>query len=187
MVTDDRGPADPFGGLDTLDLAGHVRRWSGALPASGAVSGWQAAAQFFARRLADEGDGLTDERWAEASGAWAALLAAAERGTGAQQYEWVMRDLTLTALLLERLGPLPSAPLRDPARLLDLALDSLPLDLGRARELAGRWRELPREEILALRTAKRLLHPPLTVEPLLTGLGRKPELDAWKALRPALP
>ncbi|MFF4057001.1 hypothetical protein ACFYZ8_11065 [Streptomyces sp. NPDC001668] len=108
-----------FDGLDRLDLDGHVRRWSapGVAAVEGDVSQWMAAAQQFAARLrADPGGpaGLTDEQWHEVGRAWAALLADAERATGPQGDERLLRDLWLRSWLREHGGPRPGVALLDP-------------------------------------------------------------------------
>jgi hypothetical protein len=117
-----------FDDLDRLDLDGHVRRWS-ALDvgrADGEVNQWIAAAQAFTLHLQQDPARLSDDRLRGVGVAWPALMAAAERSTGPQRDEWLMRDLWFRAWLLEHVGPRPDVPLLDPQPLLDRAWTPCP-------------------------------------------------------------
>ncbi|KOG34366.1 hypothetical protein [Streptomyces resistomycificus] len=178
-----------FDDLGRLDLDAHVRRWSApeAGRAEGAVSQWMAAAQQFAARVQEDPGGVPDARWPAIAQAWSALLAAAERATGAQHNEWLLRDLWLGAWLLQRLGPRADVPFLDAATVLDRALDAMPLNPREAAVLAPRWRELDRTQILALRMIRRLLAPVRPLAPLLAEHPRHDEYEAWERLAGDLP
>ncbi|WP_327272856.1 hypothetical protein OG609_12425 [Streptomyces sp. NBC_01224] len=178
-----------FDDLDRLDLGAHVRRWSASeiRAAEGDVSQWMAAAQQFAARLQADGVGMSDEQWRVTSRAWAALLAAAERSTGAQSNEWLMRDLWLRASLLNSVGPRLDVPLLDEGPVLERALNAMPMTSEAAAELAPGWRDLEREQILELRTTRRLLAPARLVESLFVDHSRRGEYEAWRELAERLP
>jgi hypothetical protein len=181
-----------FDGLDGLDLDGHVRRWSApkAAVADGEVSQWIAAAQQFAARVQDEPTGpagLTDERWRTVGEAWTGLLAGADRSTGPQRGEWLLRDLHLRSWLLERVGPRADVALLDPGDVLERALAAMPMSRGEAARLAPRWRELDREQIMALRMIRRLLAPVRPLTPLLVDHPRWGEFQEWERLVGDLP
>ncbi|GHG97926.1 hypothetical protein [Streptomyces lanatus] len=178
-----------FDELDRLDLDGHLRRWSAPDldRTDGSVHAWIAAAQQFAARIQQDPGGLTDEQVRALAQAWPALLAAAERATGPQGNEWVLRDLWLRSWLLQRLGPREGVSLLDPGQVLDRALDAMPMSPQEAASLAPRWRELDRPQILSLRMIRRLLAP---VRPLATVLADHPrwaECQKWEALAGDLP
>ncbi|MET7737841.1 hypothetical protein ABZT02_42090 [Streptomyces sp. NPDC005402] len=181
-----------FEGLDRLDLDGHVRRWSepGAVPADGAVSEWMAAAQQFAARLQDDPAGpagLTDEHWRAVGQSWAALLAGAERATGPQRGEWLLRDLHLRSWLLLHVGPREQVALLDPAAVLERALTAMPMSVREAARSAPRWRELDREQVMALRMIRRLLAPVRPLTALLTDHPRWDEAREWERVARELP
>ncbi|MGW4730354.1 hypothetical protein ACWEQC_14480 [Streptomyces shenzhenensis] len=178
-----------FDGLDRLDLDAHVRRWSApdAGRAGGSVSQWMAAAQQFAARLQEDPSGLTDDRWRAVGQAWSALLAGAERATGQQRNEWLLRDLRLRSWLLEKVGPREDVALLDPESVLERALDAMPMTLPEAARLASCWRKLDRERIMSLRMVRRLL---VTVRPLASLLTEHPrwgEFQEWESLAGGLP
>ncbi|KOT89305.1 hypothetical protein ADK70_18505 [Streptomyces rimosus subsp. pseudoverticillatus] len=179
-----------FDDLATLNLDGHVQRWSpdGVRTAQGDVNDWLAAAQMFAARTIEAAPELDGPQWLAVSDAWLQLLAAAESSVGKEGLEWQHRDHNLTSVLLQKVGPRAGVPLRDPARLLDSVLDLMPMDdPATARELGPRWRELSREQIIELRMIKMLVAPTRPVRPLLNGLPRARELDAWLEVCPLLP
>jgi hypothetical protein len=178
-----------FDGLDRLDLDAHVRRWSApdAGQADGAVSQWMAAAQQFAARVQEDPTGLSDERWRAVGQAWTALLAGAERATGPQRGEWLLRDLNLRSWLLEHVGPRAGVPLLDAEAVLERALAAMPLSAPEAARSAPRWRELDREQIMALRMIRRLLAPVRSLGPLLAGYPRWAEFQEWERLADDLP
>lgn len=178
-----------FDDLDRLDIDAHVRRWSvpEAGLGGGAVSQWMAAAQQFAARVQADPDGVTDRQWRAIAKAWPALLAAAERATGPQHHEWLMRDLWFRSWLVERVGPREGVPLFDPEVVLDGALDAMPMGPEEAAALAPRWRELERPQILSLRTVRRLLAPVRSLAPLLGDHPRWSEYEAWERLSGSLP
>ncbi|MDQ1036072.1 hypothetical protein QFZ75_002488 [Streptomyces sp. V3I8] len=178
-----------FDELDRLDLDGHVRRWSApeAARADGDVNQWLLAAQMFAARLQQDPVEMPAGRWRAVGAAWSALMAAAERSAGPQGGEWLMRDLWLRAWLLTNVGPHPDVPLLDPRPLLDRALDALPVRREEAAELAPRWRELERGQILRLRQAKRLLAVTRAVAPHVGDHPRRAEHEAWQQLADNLP
>ncbi|WP_405619276.1 hypothetical protein [Streptomyces sp. NBC_00076] len=178
-----------FDGLDRLDLDAHLRRWSApdADRAHGAVSQWMAAAQQFAARLREDPTGLTDDRWRAVGQAWRALLAGAERATGPQGNEWLLRDLNLRSWLLEHVGPRAGVPLLDPEAVLEGALAAMPLSAEEAARSAPHWRELDREQIMALRMIRRLLAPVRTLGPLLAACPRWVEFQEWERLADDLP
>ncbi|MFH8408677.1 hypothetical protein ACH4FX_28340 [Streptomyces sp. NPDC018019] len=178
-----------FTHLDILDLDGHLQRWSpdGVRTAQGDVNHWLGAVGKFADRIIEAAPELDGSRWPAVSDAWLRLLAAAENSVGGQRLEWRRRDHNLTSVLLEEVGPRAEIPLRDPARLLDDVLDAMPMDRATARELGPRWRELPREQISDLRLIRMLVAPARRVRPLLNGLPRARELDAWLEVCPLLP
>ncbi|MEU6355451.1 hypothetical protein ABZ896_40090 [Streptomyces sp. NPDC047072] len=189
----------PFDDLFRLDLDGHVRRWSapGVATVDGDLSQWMAAAQQFAARLQVYPDGptwVTDEQWREIGYAWAALLAAAERSTGEQRNEWLLRDLWLRSWLLDHMGPRAGVALLDPETLLERALAAMPMSVEEAVRLAAWWRDvkpdevLPnRERVLALRMIRRLLATVRSLAPLLADHPRWAEVQAWERLAPELP
>ncbi|MFC5804901.1 hypothetical protein [Streptomyces formicae] len=117
-----------FDDLDRLDLPAHVRRWSVLDPqkAAGEVSEWMAAAQQFAARLQADCAQLSVDQWRSATDAWLALLAAAERSTGMQGNEWLLRDLWLRASLLDAVGPRLDVPLLDAGPVPERTLDAMP-------------------------------------------------------------
>ncbi|MFI9762125.1 hypothetical protein ACIHFB_29835 [Streptomyces sp. NPDC051963] len=178
-----------FDGLDRLDLDGHVRRWSAPQvgPAGGDPSQWIAAAQQFAARLQDDPTGLSDERWRAVGQAWMALLAGAERATGPQRNEWLLRDLRLRSWLLERVGPRAGVALLDPEAVLERALTAMPLSPREAAWSAPHWRELDREQIMALRMIRRLLAPVRPLAPFLADHPRWDEFQEWERLVGDLP
>ncbi|MEU6033200.1 hypothetical protein ABZ825_40455 [Streptomyces tauricus] len=178
-----------FDDLDRLDLDGHVRRWSApeVARAGGEANQWIAAAGAFTFRLQADPVPLSDERWRAVGAAWAALLAAAERSAGPQGGEWLMRDLWLRAWLLENVGPRPDVPLLDPRTPFDRALDALPMSHPETAELAPRWRELTRSQMLSLRRAKQLLAVMRSVAPHVEDHPRWPEHEAWQRLAGDLP
>lgn len=180
---------DLFDDLDRLDLDGHVRRWSGpeAARAYGEVNQWLLAAQMFASRLQRDSVEMSDERWRAVGAAWSALLAAAERSTGPQGDEWLMRDLWLRAWLLKNVGPRPDVPLFDPGPVIERALDTMPMSPEEAAELAPRWRELEVSRIRSLRMIRRLLNPVRHLTPLLADHPRWSEFEAWESLAGDLP
>ncbi|MEU0950220.1 hypothetical protein ABZ379_47420 [Streptomyces canus] len=181
-----------FDSLDGLDLDGHVRRWSapGAAPADGAVSEWTAAAQQFAARLQDDPAGpagLTDDHWRAVGQAWSALLAGAERATGPQRGEWLLRDLHLRSWLLQHVGPRKGVPLLEPAAVLEQALASMPMSPPEAARAAPHWRELDREQVMALRMIRRLLAPVRPLAGLLADHPRWGEVPEWERVARELP
>ncbi|RZU13147.1 hypothetical protein [Streptomyces sp. BK239] len=97
------------------------------------------------------------------------------------------RDLQLRSWLLERTGPRKGVPLLDPQIVLESALAAMPLSPGEAVRCAGHWRELDREQILALRTIRRLLAPVRRLAPLLAEHPRWAEVQVWERLAPDLP
>ncbi|MFS8198891.1 hypothetical protein ACLVWQ_09390 [Streptomyces sp. CWNU-52B] len=178
-----------FDGLDRLGLDDHVRRWSAPqiAGADGEVNQWLLAAQMFAARLQQDPSEMPTERWRAVGAAWSALMAAAERSTGPQSGEWLMRDLWLRAWLLTNVGPRPDVPMLDPRPLLGRALDALPMSREEAAGLAPRWKELEREQMLSLRTAKRLLAVMRAVAPHAGDHPRRAEHEAWQQLAGDLP
>ncbi|MFJ8632772.1 hypothetical protein [Streptomyces sp. NPDC093568] len=181
--------AGVFDDLGSLDLDGHVRRWSARDldEADGSVNAWIAAAQQFAARIQQDPERLTDERVRAIAQAWPALLAAAERASGSQGNEWLLRDLWLRSWLLQRLGPREDVPLLDPGQVLVRALDAMPMSPEEAASLAPRWRELDRPRILSLRTIRRLLAPVRPLAFLLAEHPRWGEAEAWEQLAGELP
>ncbi|MFE9439109.1 hypothetical protein ACFYO2_08895 [Streptomyces sp. NPDC006602] len=179
----------PFDGLDRLDLDAHVRRWSApdASLADGEVNQWIAAAQQFAARLQDDATGLSDERWHAVGQAWTALLAGAERATGPQRNEWLLRDLRLRSWLLGQVGPRAGVALLDPEAVLERALAAMPMPAQEAARSAPHWRELDREQIMALRMIRRLLAPVRPLAPLLADHPRWDEFQEWERLADDLP
>jgi hypothetical protein len=178
-----------FDDLDRLDLDGHVRRWSApeVTRADGEVNQWIAAVEAFTLHLQWDPVEMSAERWRAVGVAWSALLAAADRSTGPQFDEWLMRDLWLRAWLLENVGPRPDVPLLDPRPPFDRALDALPMSREEAAELVPRWRELEREQMLSLRRAKQLLAVMRSVAPHVEGHPRWAEHEAWQRLAGELP
>ncbi|MFC3575521.1 hypothetical protein ACFOZ0_20025 [Streptomyces yaanensis] len=178
-----------FDDLDRLDLQGHVRRWSevDATKAEGSVSLWMAAAQQFAVRLQRDPARVSDEQWQAVGQGWPALLAAAERATGPQCNEWLLRDLWLRASLLKAVGPRADVPLLDPGPVLERALDAMPMSPEEAAALAPRWRELERSQMLSLRMIRRLLAPVRALAPLLGDHPRWSEYETWERLAGDLP
>lgn len=178
-----------FDGLDRLDLDGHVRRWTApdVTEAGGEVSQWMAAAQQFAARLQSAVPGPSDARWPEVGRAWSALLAGAERATGPQGNEWLLRDLWLRSWLLDHVGPRPGVALLDPAPVLERALAAMPMSPREAADAASRRRELDRGQILALRMIRRLLAPVRSLAPLLGHHPRRGEFEEWEGLAGDLP
>jgi hypothetical protein len=181
-----------FDGLDRLDLDGHVRRWSapGIDAVDGDVSQWMAAAQQFTARLQADPDGptgLTEERWRAIGQAWASLLAAAERSVGEQGNEWLLRDLWLRSWLLDHVGPRAGVALLDPGPVLERALAAMPMSPREAAGAAPRWRELDRDQIMALRMIRRLLAPVRSLAPLLEDHPRWSEFEEWEELAGELP
>ncbi|MEU6195724.1 hypothetical protein [Streptomyces sp. NPDC047061] len=181
-----------FDDLDGLDLDAHARRWSApeVLRTDGAVSEWIGAAQMFAARIQQDPARLTGAQWRAVAEAWPALLAAAERATGAQRNEWLLRDLWLRASLLKELteaGAVPDVPLLDPGPVLDRALDAMPMTPDTAAALAPRWRELDRARMLSLRRARGLLGPARAVAPLLPDHPRRGEFEEWDRIADSLP
>ncbi len=178
-----------FDGLDRLGLDGHVRRWSApeVARADGEVNQWIAAAQSFTLLLQRDPVRFSDDQLREIGPAWSALLAAAELSTGPQRDEWLMRDLWLRAWLLKNLGPRPDVPLLDPRSPFGRALDALPMSREEVAELAPRWRELERAQMLLLRMTKRLLAVMRTVAPYNGDHPRWAEHEAWQRLVGDLP
>ncbi|WP_020136515.1 hypothetical protein [Streptomyces sp. 351MFTsu5.1] len=178
-----------FDGLDRLDLDGHVRRWSApdVTGTDGAVSQWMAAAQQFAARLQSAPPGPSDARWPDVCRAWSALLAGAERATGPQGNEWLLRDLWLRSWLLEHVGPRAGVALLDPAPVLERALEAMPMPPREAADAAPRRREPDRERILALRMVRRLLAPVRSLAPLLGDHPRWGEFEEWEGPAGDLP
>ncbi|MER6081874.1 hypothetical protein [Streptomyces sp. NPDC001833] len=181
-----------FDGLDRLDLDEHTRRWSApeVMGTDGAVSEWIGAAQLFAARIQQDPARLTGQQWRAVAEAWPALLAAADRATGAQHNEWLLRDLWLRASLLKELteaGAVPDVPLLDPGPVLDRALDAMPMAPGTAVALAPRWRELDRAQVLSLRMVRRLIGPARAVAPLLADHPRRGEYEEWDRIADSLP
>lgn len=178
-----------FDDLDRLDLAAHVLRWSApaVLRTDGAVSQWMGAAQMFAARIEKDSARLTDEQWRAVTEAWSALLTAADRATGTQRNEWLLRDLWLRVNLLKTMGAAPDVPLLDPDPVLVRALDAMPMEPDTAAALAPRWRELDRTQILSLRMIRRLLSPVRFVAPLLADHRRRAEFETWERIAGTLP
>ncbi|MEU9290631.1 hypothetical protein AB0D57_39840 [Streptomyces sp. NPDC048275] len=178
-----------FEDLDRLDLDAHLRRWSApeAARADGDVSEWMAAAQMFAARIQEDPARVTDEQWRAVERAWSALLAAAERATGPQRNEWLLRDLWLRSWLVEKIGPHGDESLFDPGPVLERVLDAMPMSPEAAAELAPGWRDLARERILELRMIRMLLNPARHIAPLLADHPRRPELDTWQEVAARLP
>ncbi|MFJ1603731.1 hypothetical protein ACIOHS_10210 [Streptomyces sp. NPDC088253] len=178
-----------FDDLDRLDLDAHVRRWSaaGTDDAQGDVSQWMAAAQQFAARIQADPAGVTDEQWRAIAEAWPALSAAAERATGTQHNEWLLRDLWLGSWLLEKVGPREDIPLFDAGPVLERALDAMPMSPEEAAALAPRWRELERSQMRSLRMIRRLLAPPRALAPLLADHPRWSEFEAYLQMAGELP
>ncbi|MDH6567710.1 hypothetical protein M2160_002731 [Streptomyces sp. SAI-117] len=181
-----------FDGLDRLDLDGHVRRWSepGAVPAGADVSEWAAAAQQFAARLQDDPSGpagLTDDQWRAVGQAWSVLLAGAERATGPQRGEWLLRDLHLRSWLLQHVGPREEVALLEPAAVLERALAAMPMSPSEAARAAPHWREQDREQIMALRMIRRLLAPVRPLDGLLADHPRWGEVQEWERVARELP
>ncbi|MER5665416.1 hypothetical protein [Streptomyces mirabilis] len=178
-----------FDGLGRLDLDAHARRWSaaGTDDAHGGVSQWMAAAQQFAARIQADPAGVSDEQWRAIAEAWTALLAAAERATGTQRNEWLLRDLWLRSWLLEKVGPRADVPLFDPGPVLERALDAMPMSPEEAAELAPRWRELARAQMRALRMIRQLLAPAHALARLLADHPRWSEFEAYQGLAGELP
>ncbi|MGA5496530.1 hypothetical protein ACPCSP_19430 [Streptomyces cinereoruber] len=178
-----------FEDIDRLDVEGHVRRWSSpdADKAEGEVSEWMAAAEMFASRICDAAERLPGERWPEVASAWSSLLTAAERATGSQRAEWLVRDLWLRSRLLGALGPQPGAELLERDPVLDRALDAMPMTQAEAAALGPAWRDLDKERVLELRLIKRLLAPARRIGYLLVEHPRRAEFLAWEAVLPSLP
>ncbi|MFJ6390180.1 hypothetical protein ACIQJT_21540 [Streptomyces sp. NPDC091972] len=181
-----------FDDLFRLDLDGHVRLWSapGVAAVDGDVSQWMAAAQQFAARLQDDPSGpagLTDDQWRAVGRAWAVLLAGAERATGRQRGEWLLRDLHLRSWLLQHVGPREGVPLLEPAAVLERALASMPMSPSEAARAAPHWREQDREQIMALRMIRRLLAPVRPLAGLLADHPRWGEVQEWERVARELP
>ncbi|WP_210581665.1 hypothetical protein [Streptomyces sp. GESEQ-4] len=130
---------------------------------------------------------MTDERWQAVDQAWTALLTGAERATGAQSGEWLLRDLHLRSWLLEHVGPGAGVALLDPAAVLERALAAMPMSVQEAARSAPRWRELDRERMLALRMIRRLLAPVRPLALLLEDHPRWSEVQEWERLAGDLP
>ncbi|MFF3242983.1 hypothetical protein ACFYWY_04410 [Streptomyces sp. NPDC002870] len=178
-----------FDDLDRMDLDAQVCRWSApdVREAEGDVSEWMAAAQQFAARLQRDCARLSDKQWQAAAQAWSSLLAAAEHSTGPQSHEWLMRDLWLRASLFDAVGPRQGVPLLDAGLVLERALDAMPMTSQAASELAPGWRELAREQILELRTIRRLLAPARLLDSLLAEHPRRGEYEVWREVAAQLP
>ncbi|MGW6014806.1 hypothetical protein [Streptomyces sp. NPDC055210] len=178
-----------FDDLDRLDLDGHVRRWSApeAAQTAGEVNQWLLAAQMFATRLQRDPVEMSVERWRAVGAAWAALLAAAERSTGALDNEWLFRDLWLRAWLAANVGPREDVPLLDPGFVIERALDAMPMSPAEAAGLAPRWRELEIPRIGSLRMIRRLLNPVRQLAPLLADHPRWSEFGVWEGVAGDLP
>ncbi|GAX51428.1 hypothetical protein [Streptomyces olivochromogenes] len=178
-----------FDGLGRLDLDAHARRWSaaGTDDAHGGVSQWVAAAQQFAARIQADPAGVSDEQWRSIAEAWTALLAAAERATGTQRNEWLLRDLWLRSWLVQEVGPRADVPLFDPGPVLERALDAMPMSPEEAAELAPRWRELAHAQMRALRMIRLLLAPVHALARLLADHPRWREFEAYQRLAGELP
>ncbi|MFB7450657.1 hypothetical protein [Streptomyces sp. NPDC056194] len=172
-----------------MDLDAHVQRWSApqVQVADGQVSQWMLASYLFAAQIRAESAELGDEQWSQVASAWAALLAAAERATGFQQAEWLLRDLWLRSWLLDRLGPQPGVELLERDPVLNRALEAMPMTPGRAATLGPVWRELEVGQILELRLIRRLLAPARSVRQMLVDHPRWAEFLAWEAVVPSLP
>ena len=185
-----------FDGLALLDLDGHIRRWSApeAGRGEGEVSQWMAAAQQFAARLQADPRRLSDERLRAVGAAWAALISAAERSTGPQHNEWLLRDLWLRAWMLKKMGLRPDVPLLDPAPVFERALDAIPMSSAQAAALAARWLELDHAQkveflpqALELRRIRHLLNAVRSLAPLPAEHPRRGEFQAWEQVAPGLP
>ncbi|WP_073948737.1 hypothetical protein [Streptomyces kebangsaanensis] len=178
-----------FDDLDRLDLDAHARRWSApeVVCADGSVSQWTAAAQQFAARLQQAPERLSGRQWQAVASGWSALLAAAERATGPQHNEWLLRDLWLGSWLLQKLGRRAEVPLLDPGPVLERALDAMPMPPDPAAVLSGHWRELDRPHVLALRMIRRLLAPVRPLAHLLAEHPRWGEFEAWERIAGDLP
>ncbi|MDX3457210.1 hypothetical protein PV396_35535 [Streptomyces sp. ME02-8801-2C] len=175
--------------LDRLDLDAHERRWLalGAGPVDGAASQWMAAARTFTARIQQDLAAITDEQWRKNAEAWANLMAAAERSTGPQHNEWLLRDLWLRSWLLEKMGPREHGQLFDPGLVIERALDAMPMSPEQAAELASQWRELERSHMFSLRMIRRLLNPVRHLAPLLVDHLRWSEFETWERLAGDLP
>src|SRR4051794_11313709 len=107
----------------------------------------------------------------------------AEAAGGIDHLERVIRRINLMAVLLARVATDERIAIRNPRMAFDLVLDNLPISLERAHDLAPRWRELTRSEILRLRIAKNLLTPAL----MINAQAPDSRIDAWADAHPHLP
>ncbi|CAM5354114.1 hypothetical protein SALBM311S_04926 [Streptomyces alboniger] len=67
------------------------------------------------------------------------------------------------------------------------ALAAMPLSAEEAARSAPHWRELDREQIMALRMIRRLLVPVRPLGPLLATYPRWAEIQEWERLAGDLP
>ncbi|MEV6161612.1 hypothetical protein AB0L71_06760 [Streptomyces sp. NPDC052052] len=173
-----------------MGFADHVERWSrsaATLPTSGYASDWGLAVEKFSNWFHAEHAEFSREQWRAAASAWANLLSAAERATGPQGIEWLMSDLRLRTYLLKKMGPRPDMPLLDPATVLERALGAIPLSRAEAAELAPVWRTLPRDKMLVLRTARRLVVLAGRLGAMVEDHPRWAGCEAWREVAPDLP
>ncbi|MFJ3922541.1 hypothetical protein [Streptomyces sp. NPDC090022] len=134
-------------------------------------------------------DGLLPDpvrlRWGRV--AYAACLRRAA-WTGEDPLAAAADEAHVRGYLIDRFGPDPGDPLRDPAALCRRMLPLLePGPQEAAREARG-WRELPKARIRHLRRIKNLVPWLVLVRPHLAAddpLGAA--VDAWAAVRPLLP
>jgi hypothetical protein len=154
-----------FDELASLDLRALAEELASCRPATGELepAQWLGIVELLTGCLVSDFETGPPELWSMYSGAFTYAIEAAMTSGIIDRRETVIRRLHLAASLLQKVPTSSEVELLDPARLIDLLVEELPMSADEARALSTDWRALDISDIRRLRAVKNLLSPALKI------------------------
>lgn len=172
--------------LDTATLC-RVLAARNPAPSSLGPQQWRGVVEILTHRLTIEPDVPERVSWETCSSALVYALDASVAVGDMDRRERTTRLLNLSALLLKRVEPKDGVVLLDPAHLLALFFEEVPIAVDEARALAPHWRDLDIAEIRRLRIARNLATPAVLLSKAVRDKSVDARLRKWDEVLPLLP
>lgn len=174
--------------FDTWEL----RQWLGAFarglgPRDLLPEDWLSAVQRLTFLLSEARDELTAQEWPLASDAMIRALRFAEEAGAIDRQEAVIRQMYLTALIVETVPPDDDIELLSPRSVLEFSRKDLAILPDEARRRAVDWHEKDIDDIRELRRIKLLVKPALMLKKYIVDTSFRAQLDRWEEVEPTLP
>jgi hypothetical protein len=176
---------DEFG---TWDLKRWLSEFANGLgPDDIRQEGWLAAVQRLAFLLDLDHGVLGAHEWRLASDAMFKAIRFAEQVGAIDHRESVLRQMSITLLMLRSHPPDDDIEMLSPRGVLRLFDAELPLSMEEAKSRQVDWNNPDIDELRELRIVKQLVARAIEVRKYITDEARKSELDRWAEIHPRLP